>query len=85
MLRLLFRPSQILNMQCYELVIGVLMSQDIYRAVNACLKPVKDDLSKIDDKVKAIIGQLNQIEARVKNLSDQLTNIEESVKQKSKV
>jgi septal ring factor EnvC (AmiA/AmiB activator) len=60
------------------------MSADLYKAINACLKPVKDDLAKVDDRVKAIMAQLDQIEKRVKALSTQLVTIEEAVKQKPK-
>jgi len=58
---------------------------DIYIAINKCLKPVKEDIGKIDAHIKAIMEQLNEIEAKVKTLKEQLTNIEDAVKQKSKV
>lgn len=58
---------------------------NIYQAVNACLKPVKDDLAKLDNKIQEIMSQLDKIETRVKDLNNQLTNIEDAVKQKSKV
>jgi predicted nucleic acid-binding Zn-ribbon protein len=57
---------------------------DLYKAINACLKPVKDDLADVDKRVKAIMAQLNEIEKRVKTLSNQLTNIEDAVKEKTK-
>ncbi len=59
-------------------------SPELYKAINACLKPVKDDLAKVGERVKAIMGQLDMIEKRVKTLSDQLTIIEKAVAQKSK-
>jgi predicted nucleic acid-binding Zn-ribbon protein len=61
------------------------MSADLYKAINFCLKPVKEDLANIDIKVKEIGTQLDKIQARIKALSDQLANIEQSVNQKSKV
>lgn len=63
---------------------GIFASADLYKAINACLKPVKDDLAKVDVHVKEIMGQLDQIEKRVKALSEQLTNIEKAVAQKPK-
>ena len=63
----------------------ILVSQNIYQAVNSCLKPVKDDIDQISTRVQTISSQLDKIESRIKALSDQLTNIEDSVKQKSKV
>jgi septal ring factor EnvC (AmiA/AmiB activator) len=66
---------------------GSLMSSknELYKAINYCLKPVKEDLANIDKRAKEISNQLNQIESRVKALSNQLANIEEAVKTKSKV
>lgn len=57
---------------------------ELYKAINACLKPVKDGLAKVDERVKVIMGQLDIIEKRVKALSDQLTIIEKAVAQKPK-
>jgi septal ring factor EnvC (AmiA/AmiB activator) len=57
---------------------------DIYVAVNACLKPVKDDIAQIDQRVKAIMVQLDIIEKRIKELNAQLTSIEDTIKQKPK-
>jgi septal ring factor EnvC (AmiA/AmiB activator) len=62
------------------------MSQaELYKAINSCLKPVKEDIAEVDKRVRAIMTQLDTIEQRVKGLNDQLTNIEEAVKPKSKV
>ena len=55
---------------------------ELYKAINACLKPVKADLVEIDTHVRAIITQLDQIEVRVKAISSQLDTVEESVKEK---
>lgn len=57
---------------------------DLYVAINACLKPVKDDLGEVDKRVKAIMAQLDGIEKRVKDLGTQLTNIEQAIKEKVK-
>ena len=68
-------------------LLGVFMSirsGDLYKAINACLKPVKDDLGEIDTRVRAIISQLDNIEERVKNLGEQLTHIEKAVEEKAK-
>jgi len=55
---------------------------ELYKAINACLKPVKDDLAEIDKRVRAIMTQLDQIEGRIRDISSQLDTIEESVKEK---
>jgi predicted nucleic acid-binding Zn-ribbon protein len=74
-------------MQCYGIRNGDFVSSkgELYKAINFCLKPVKEDLANIDVRAKAISTQLDQIESRVKALSNQLGNIEEAVKTKSKV
>jgi len=55
---------------------------ELYKAINSCLKPVKDNIAEVDKRVQSIMSQLDQIEVRVKNISSQLDTIEESVKEK---
>ena len=55
---------------------------DLYKAINACLKPVKEDIAEVDTRIRAIITQLDQIEDRVKAISSQLDTVEESVREK---
>lgn len=59
-------------------------TDELYKAINYCLKPVKKDIDDVDKRVRQIIEQLNSIEGRVKSLGDQLTNIEKAVEEKAK-
>lgn len=69
----------------YEIVNFMSSKIELYKAINSCLKPIKEDLTNIDKRAKDISVTLSQIEARVKALSDQLANIEDAVKTKAKV
>ena len=53
----------------------------LYQAINSCLKPVKENLNEVDTRVRQIIVQLDSIESRVKVLQKQLTSIEKSVEE----
>ena len=57
---------------------------ELYKAINSCLKPVKEDLETIDKRAQAIIIQLDEIEGRIKDIKDQLDTIEDSIEEKVK-
>lgn len=55
---------------------------ELYKAINSCLKPVKENIAEVDKRVQSIMSQLDQIEVRVRILAPNLIPLKNQLRKR---